>query len=97
MMAKTMTTGETPLSRGAGHHLLAGAYALSGDKNRAAFHLGQTVEIFAAAEVNLFAETARAAGKVAGFFPSEGDPYRVLFEMGVVNPVRLVRSHHPYI
>lgn len=97
MMAKTMTTGETPLSRGAGHHLLAGAYALSGDKNRAAFHLGQTVEIFAAAEVNLFAETARAAGKVAGFFPSEGDPYRVLFEMGVVNPARLVRSHHPYI
>lgn len=86
-----------PLSQGWGHQMMAGAYAMRGDRQRAAEHLQSMAEIFEVAGIMLFAEVARAAGQLAGFFPRTEDPFSVLRTMGVINPERFVRSTCPYV
>lgn len=86
-----------PLSRGWGHHILAGVYYVEGERRDAAKHLQRSIDSHRHHGVNLFAELSRAAGATTELLEIKDDPYEVLRTMGVVRPERLVRSYHPYI
>lgn len=97
-MGRSLTRSDVPLSCGWGHQLLAGMYALQGRRRKAAAHLQKMIEIFQQAGVKSHAAVTRAAGQLACLTPAtEDDPYAELRAMGVVNPARFIRSHHPYV
>lgn len=96
-LAKSLCANEDMLVQGWGHQLLAGTHFIRDAHEHAAEHLTQTIELYETAGISLYVEVIRAAGRVMGLFPHSGDPYEALEQMGVVNPERFVRTHHPYI
>lgn len=97
-LARSLCKSELVLAQGWGLQLLAALHFLQGEHERAATHLIHTVKIYEAAGISLYVEVIRAAARVTGLFRhDDGNPYHVLEQMGVVNPERFIRAHHPYI
>lgn len=92
-----LSQSSVPLSRGWGHHILAGVHYLEGHENAAKKHLLRSIDTHQSHGLELFAQLSRAAGATAELLYEEDDIYQTLRVMGVVRPERLMRSFHPYI
>lgn len=96
-LGKQLSTSDTPLSQGWGHHLLAGMYHLLNNTPRAQLALHRAVDTHRSHGLMFFAELSAAAGHAAGLCHNADDPYARLQALGVLRAERLVRSYHPYI
>lgn len=85
------------LGQGWGHQILGASYVLAGKPEKAAPHYEKAISHFETAEIRIFAEPTRAAARALGVIPCDEDPFEVLRQMGIVDPLKYTRITHPNV